>query len=105
LDLPKFNSNLHEWISFRDRFVAAVHNTQMQNCDKLAYLKSSLSGDAADVIKAIQVTDDNYNEAWQILTKTYQNLREIGKAHLDRFLEVPAVKIVCIVKKAPKHCQ
>ena len=91
LDLPKFDGNLHDWMSFRDRFIAAVHNSNMANCDKLSYLQASLTGKAADTLKAMQITNDNYKEAWEMLEKRFQNRREIGKAHLDKFMNLPAV--------------
>ena len=41
METPKFSGNLHEWITFRDRFVAAIHNQPanvLRGSEKLAYL-------------------------------------------------------------------
>ena len=93
LDLPKFSGNMLEWTSFRDRFVAAVHDDPtIPNCEKLSYLLSSLTDDAARVLRAMQVTDENYNEAWAILTKKYQNVREIAFTHAERLMGFPSMK-------------
>ena len=93
LNLPKFDGNLHDRMSFRDRFVASVHNSNMADCDKLSYLQASLSGKAAATLKAMQITNDNYKEAWEMLKKRFQNRREIGKAHLDKFFKLPSTNM------------
>lgn len=98
LETPRFSGNLHEWISFRDRFTAAIHSKPecvLSGSEKLEYLKSSLEGEAAEVIRSIQVTDGNYLIAWDLLVKRYENNREISRAHLDRLMGQEAVKAEC----------
>ena len=94
LETPKFSGNLHEWISFRDRFGAAIHNQPanvLRGSQKLEYLKASLTDEAAEVIQSIQITDDNYQVAWDLLVKQYENKREIARTHLERLFEQESV--------------
>jgi hypothetical protein len=92
LDLPTFNGESHQWIPFRDLFTSTIHNNpKLGGAQKLQYLKASLKDQASTLLSSLQITDDNYAEAWEILTKRYENKREIVRAHLKRFFNQPNV--------------
>ncbi|CAG7722444.1 unnamed protein product, partial [Allacma fusca] len=55
-------------------------------------LKSSLKNEASTLIKHLAVTDKNYAEAWALLTKRYDNKREIVTSHLRRLTRQPFLK-------------
>jgi len=85
MDLPIFHGNYEDWIEFRDLFVASIDsNASLSNGQRLQYLKSSLKGEAAGLIKTLSISDANYDEAWKILTERYDNKREIIHSLLKR---------------------
>lgn len=63
-----FDGTLTKWQGFHDRFVAAIHdNAQVTPAYKFSYLKKSLTGRAARTLGEWQLTDENYQEAWERL--------------------------------------
>lgn len=92
LELPTFDGNLHQWISFRDLFTNTIHNnSKLPKSEKLAYLKSLVKGDAARLIQTLVVSDANYDIAWTKLIERYQNERELVFSIFDRFIKQPNV--------------
>lgn len=77
LELPKFSGNLQEWIPFRDLFLNTVHNSSIPKIEKLAQLRSLLTGEASRQIKSLILSDANYDIAWTTLTERYENNREL----------------------------
>jgi len=68
INLPEFDGSYEHWLEFHDTFHAIVHNNaSISQTQKFYYLKSSLKGVAAEVIRAIDVSDANYQTAWQLL--------------------------------------
>ncbi|XP_070163515.1 uncharacterized protein [Polyergus mexicanus] len=64
IELPKFDGNYERWIPFRDLFESLIaSNAVLSPVQKLHYLRSTLSGEAAKVIMALEVTNDNYETA------------------------------------------
>ena len=93
LELPTFDGNLEEWLSFRDLYVAAVHdNTGLTGAQKLQYLKASVKGDAALLLQSVSITNDNYEQAWDLLNNRYQNRREIVTSTLKRLVNNPPMR-------------
>lgn len=93
IPLPTFSGDYCQWRSFYDLFINMVHNKQkLSNSEKLYILKSYLSGEAADLVRSLQITDDNYDEARQILKNRYDNKRFIIDSLLKRFLNQPKVQ-------------
>lgn len=78
ISLPKFSGEYMEWISFQDIYVSLVHcNPSLSKIQKFYYLKGTLSGEAASLIKTISATEANYYSAWSILKTRYHNKRMI----------------------------
>lgn len=78
ITLPKFDGKFDEWISFEDTFKALVHNnSKVQPVQKFNYLKSCLSGSAAQVIHSLSSTDENYEIASNLLIERFSNKRII----------------------------
>lgn len=51
INLPQFSGKFEEWFSLKDQFKAIVHNNaSIENTQKMHYLESSLTGQAASVI-------------------------------------------------------
>lgn len=61
---PTFSGNLEDWSSFFDTFNALFHNNAaLTDVQRLHYLKSSVLGSAADIIKNFSITAENYHVA------------------------------------------
>lgn len=90
LKIPEFGGDYYCWNSFCDIFTNAVHsNRKLSNVQKLHYLKESLTGEAAQLIKHITITDANYDSAWELLTSRYDKKYHIVQALLKTFMEQP----------------
>ena len=71
--LPTFEGDTCSWLHFRDTFEALiVHNTTLSNVQKLHYLTASLNNEAKDLISNLQITNENFLVAWQIVTTLQQ---------------------------------
>ncbi|XP_047996386.1 uncharacterized protein LOC125234220 [Leguminivora glycinivorella] len=85
--LPQFSGNYEEWTSFRDLYTSLVHNKpSLSKVQKLHYLKSSVTGEAEQLLKHLQITEKNYDVAWETLDKRYNNKRMIVNTILNRFM-------------------
>ncbi|XP_069355300.1 uncharacterized protein [Maniola hyperantus] len=85
IQLPTFDGKYEEWPTFQDLFVSLVHkDTALTNVQKLHYLKTSITGEAAALLNYIQITDDNYSLAWDTLKNRYGSRRLIVKSLLKR---------------------
>ncbi|KFM75231.1 hypothetical protein X975_13019, partial [Stegodyphus mimosarum] len=89
ITLPTFSGNLHEWLSFKDIFLASVDsNPNLTDAVKLQYLKSALRGDAYRIVQSISIVDSNYKLAFSLLEERFSNHREQVYAHLKRFMNM-----------------
>lgn len=76
IPLPTFNGDYSAWVSFRDQFQSIIDNQpDLPAVQKLFYLKASLEGEAANLLKHFQTTESNYAPAWQCLLERYENKR------------------------------
>ena len=91
LQLPNFSGNPLEWETFKEMFLALVHNVaKMPPILKLQYLVGALSGEAATKIKNVQISAKNYDGVWQSLIKKYDNKRLLISAHMSNIISCPA---------------
>lgn len=82
--LPKFSGKFDDWENFRDLFRSLIHRRDdLANVLKMNILKSTLEGEAASHLTGLEVTDDNYTRAWEILINYYDNKRRLVNAHLS----------------------
>ncbi|XP_055681857.1 uncharacterized protein LOC129789234 [Lutzomyia longipalpis] len=92
ITLPTFDGKYSDWMSFKDRFQSAVINyPNLTPVQKLNYLKSSVTGDAASSIKHLNVTDNNFEVAWQLLIDRFERKNEIVADHVRLFYKMPRV--------------
>ncbi|XP_069356096.1 uncharacterized protein [Maniola hyperantus] len=76
IKLPSFNGKYNEWQSFHDLFGSLIHNnSNLKSVQKLHYLKSCLSGEPENLLRNLPITDANYEEAWLLLKRRYDNKR------------------------------
>nr|XP_029709439.1 uncharacterized protein LOC115255453 [Aedes albopictus] len=99
LELPTFGGDYMDWPGFRDSFQALIdRNMQLSNVQKLLYLKSTLKEEAASILNAIDITDANYQVAWDLLVEMFENRRVIKQKHLKALVNINQVP-----KDSPKE--
>ncbi|XP_062701379.1 uncharacterized protein LOC134285171 [Aedes albopictus] len=93
IKLPSFSGRIQDWTSFRDTFRSLIHNNQqLADVDKFTYLRSSTTGEALQELNSVELTGDNYEVAWKMLEKKYENKKLIVKAHLDALFAVEPMR-------------
>lgn len=66
-----------------------IHTTaSLSNVQKLQYLRGCLSGEANDVVNSLEISDLNYDVAWRLLKKRYDNKRVIVHTHIKHIVEL-----------------
>jgi len=96
IEIPKFNGRWEEWLPFRDTFTAMVHrNETLPPIDKLHYLRWALVGDAYKLIESLEVTNENYQVAWEIVNNRYKGDKTIIQNHVQALINFP-----CITKES-----
>ncbi|XP_018576722.1 uncharacterized protein LOC108915233, partial [Anoplophora glabripennis] len=66
-------------------------NPMLSEIQKFQYLRSTLKGEALQVIQALQCTGDNYQKAWVLLEKRYEKRRLIINTHVKELFELPNI--------------
>jgi len=93
ITLPIFDGETCNWLQFRDTFEALiVNNKALSNVQKLHYLTASLKNEAKDLISNLQITNENFLVAWQLVTQRYNNKRLIAMMHAKHLCQMPQVK-------------
>ncbi|XP_043504625.1 uncharacterized protein LOC122525764 [Polistes fuscatus] len=92
VQLPRFDGQHEEWPSFVDAFLSVIgKNSDLRDIQKFSYLKSCLSGPAAEKIRALEITADNYPIAWKTLTDYYNDPLILINKHVQAILEGPPI--------------
>ncbi|KYN12141.1 hypothetical protein ALC57_15704 [Trachymyrmex cornetzi] len=89
IEIPKFNGNPEEWLSFKDLFTSLViANRSLSAVEKIQYLKTSLVGNAAQLLRNMTITGDNFQRAWETLIAFYENTRMLVNSTLNSLLNL-----------------
>ena len=89
LTLPIFSGDPLTWQPFRDSFDAAVHNSpSLSKVQKFNYLRAQLQGDASRAIAGLLLTEDNYDDAIELLSERYGQSHKIVEAHIKALSEI-----------------
>ncbi|XP_022170758.1 uncharacterized protein LOC111034046 [Myzus persicae] len=92
LNVPVFSGNYENWTSFHDMFIALIHtNTSLMNVQKFFYLRSSLEGNALQVIKSLETTSENYETARKTLVDRFRNKRFLIQNHIKSMFDLEPV--------------
>ena len=90
-ELPKFEGSYEQWPGFCDTFKAVVHNnSKFTNAEKLMYLRSCVKGKAAEKIECLETTSVNYQVAWSILERYYDDPAAVINNRIRAFFELPS---------------
>ena len=78
IEIPEFDGDLSNFYNFKALFSNLVHNNpDFNNVQKLYYLKQSLVGNAAIVLRDCDLAEDAYAEAWNYFLQRYESKRAI----------------------------
>ena len=89
LNLPSFSGSYEKWPGFSDTFKSSVHNDKrFTDCQRLVYSRLCLTGKAAVKIESFETTDANYQVAWKILEKYYDDPIAVINNHIKSFFEL-----------------
>ncbi|CAL8110392.1 unnamed protein product [Orchesella dallaii] len=87
LDLPTFDGKHESWILFKEYFTAAiVTNSVLSDSERLEYLYTAVNGATERLLKSFPICDSNFDDAWALLCKRYDNNRELVLTILKFFL-------------------
>jgi len=91
--LPTFEGDTCSWLHFRYAFEAfIVNNTTLSNVQKFHYLIASLKNEAKALRSNLQITNENFLVAWQLVTQRYNNKRLIAIMHAKNLYQMPQVR-------------
>ena len=89
INLTKFNGDIENWMEFKEIFTSLIHNNpSIDDIQKLHYLKASLTGEAAMLIKSLEFTASNYIVSWDSLNERYNNPKMLIYNHIKAILEI-----------------
>lgn len=93
ITIPQFSGEYRAWTSFRDLFQSMIgNNPVLSNVEKLHYLKTSLVGEAAQLISSLSISGENFAIAWETLIGRYENKRSLISAQLDKLSNLKSMK-------------
>ncbi|XP_044585971.1 uncharacterized protein LOC123266009 [Cotesia glomerata] len=93
-DLPKFDGNFENWLSFKNRFETLIDGrNDLDDLNKFLYLRGCLAGSAANKLALFNASAENYTKAWTLLTETYQKERALVFKHYDALLNINSISI------------
>lgn len=87
--IPQFNGDCLKWSQFYELFTEMVDKQPLPKVQKMWYLKSNVSGEAAKLINHLSLSEENYKTAWTLLQERYANKRVIVATLVDKILNQP----------------
>ncbi|CAL1272539.1 unnamed protein product [Larinioides sclopetarius] len=89
IELPSFNGDLEDWLSFREVFMSnVINNDDLTKLDKLQYLFACVKGNAAKLIRGFAVCEDNLKNCWEILCERYENKTLLVNCYIHKLFNL-----------------
>ncbi|XP_061729385.1 uncharacterized protein LOC133534298 [Cydia pomonella] len=93
IKISKFDGSYYKWMEFKDLYESLIHNNEhIKPIHKFHYLSSYLEGEASRVIANLEVSTDNYNEAWKLLCDRFSNKRQLITNHLNALFNLDPIQ-------------
>lgn len=90
LELATFSGEQSEWAEWKSTFESLVNNEQQYtSTEKFHYLKKSLSGMAANLLKGWLSTGENYDSAYKAVVEVFKNKYRMFIAFLSELFNIP----------------
>lgn len=92
IQLHSFDGNLDTWLSFRDLYTSLIHSkNDLPDVEKFYYLKGCLLGEAKALIEPLPITKANYQVAWELLMKRYNNSKLLKRQQIQSLFQLPRI--------------
>ena len=91
-ELPKFAGTCVDWPVFWNQFKIAVYDRALASIHKFVYMRSCLSGEALDLVKALLIVDSSYSTALTLLRQRFEDTTVLLRDHIDGLLNAPTVQ-------------
>lgn len=87
ISIPSFSGEYTEWTTFKALFESLIHrNNHLEKVHKLHYLKAHLSGEAEQLLRHVPISEENYDEAWALLNRRYNNQKYLSNCLFKRLI-------------------
>lgn len=92
IELPIFEGDFTKWPTFSGLFKSLIlNNNSIDNIQKLQYLKTHVSHEAAKLIDKLEISGENFQVAWKILNDRFDNKRALCNIYLNSLLNQPTM--------------
>lgn len=89
----KFNGDYSKWQSFRDRFKAAIHDSErVKPIFKFQYLQTACVGEAKGALGEWDLTEANYEKAWNRLQAIYEDDYMQVQSFMRKLHSIPRIE-------------
>lgn len=93
IKVPSFTGNLKEWHTFFSMYNSLIHKSgELTSVEKFHYLLTLLSGEPLSIVKAIPISECNYDIAYLALKNRYQDDRRIAATHINELFNTPTLQ-------------
>lgn len=93
IKLPIFDGSYDNWLEFKHCYTTMIHKrTDLDEIQKLQYLRSALTGSALQVISALEFSPANYIHAWELLENRFHNDRLLVNNHVKALFNSATLK-------------
>ncbi|XP_063636142.1 uncharacterized protein LOC134806751 [Cydia splendana] len=90
LEIPQFFGNYTQWPTFKELYNVAIHNNPaLSKAQKMQHLKGKLKGEAEKLVQHLQITAENYDVCWELLTHRYNNKQVLFTKQFQTFMRQP----------------
>ncbi|UYV80836.1 hypothetical protein LAZ67_19001928 [Cordylochernes scorpioides] len=95
INLPIFNGDSANWLSFREIFNSTINSNQtLTEIQKFQYLNASVKGPAEKLIRGFPISDRNYQQAWDTLCNRFNNRRELAFSQINKIFSIRSLKSI-----------
>lgn len=88
LEIPRFSGAYTKWFDFKNEFLSLVSDNDLTNVDRFRFLKQALEDEPKRIIASMEVTNENYDAAWNALVERYDNKALVFRAHINGILSL-----------------
>jgi len=93
LEVQRFSGRTAEWVEFKSQYSSSIHqHPALDDGQRMRYLSMLLIGEPSHLIRQLQVTASNYQEAWRIVCEHYDNPMLLLQTHVESLLMLPSPK-------------
>lgn len=70
--IPNFDGSIETWFPFYENFRVLIHeDNSLSKIEKFNFLNSCLEGEAMELIAGIVISDDGYDNAWELIQEKF----------------------------------